>query len=307
MNNKDARLFLAIAEEQSVTRAAKQIGYTESGASHIIKKLEKEMGFPLFTRTSRGLILTPNGERMLPHVRRIARAHELFIEEASAIRGGQEGHLVVGSYTSTALHWLPATLERFHADYPNITVGIREGQFYDLETWLKDGSIDFGITGQDPSSRTDWIPLKSDSYVAVCSRASSFASRTSFDLKDLENTDCILMGYGIDRDLYACLQPRGIHPRLLFSADNEFTILAIVEQNLAVSVLPELFLRTYRGDCLQLPLMQPIERHLGIRIPSLKEASPATRLFIQYLQKTVTMIESAAPGSAARSIAPVQR
>ncbi|MCD8011145.1 MAG: LysR family transcriptional regulator [Lachnospiraceae bacterium] len=46
MNNKDARLFLAIAEEQSVTRAAKQIGYTESGASHIIKNWKMRWAFP---------------------------------------------------------------------------------------------------------------------------------------------------------------------------------------------------------------------------------------------------------------------
>ena len=87
MNIKDLQFFLTAVEEENITQAAKRIGYTESGASHIIKRLEKEIGFPLFSRTRKGLVLTSNGERILPFARRIVQANELFIEEASAICG----------------------------------------------------------------------------------------------------------------------------------------------------------------------------------------------------------------------------
>lgn len=140
MNIKDLQLFLTVVEEESITQAAKRIGYTESGASHIIKRLEKEVGFPLFARTRKGLVLTPNGERILPFARRIVMANELFIEETSAICGVLEGHISIGAYGSIAIHWLPAALKHFHQEFPNITVDIREWRTDEIEAGLEEGS-----------------------------------------------------------------------------------------------------------------------------------------------------------------------
>lgn len=294
MNIKDLQLFLTVVEEESITQAAKRIGYTESGASHIIKRLEKEIGFSLFSRTRKGLVLTPNGERILPFARRIIMANELFIEETSAICGVLEGHISIGAYESIAIHWLPAALERFHQDFPNITVDIREWRSDEIEAGLEDGSIDFGITGPSRSGRLEWIPLKTDPYMAVCSPDSPLAREQTFQLHRLEETVCILP-YHTDQDLYHCLSPMGVHPKQVFSARNEFTMMALVGQNLGISILPELFLRGYQGNNVLLPLTPPIYRSLGILIPSIKDASPAARRFLQYLREAVDQIEGTTP------------
>lgn len=293
MNIKDLQLFLTVVEEENITQAAKRIGYTESGASHIIKRLEKEVGFALFSRTRKGLVLTPNGERILPFARRIVMDNELFIEEASAICGVLEGHISIGAYGSVAIHWLPAALERFHRDCPNITVDIREWRSDEIEAGLEAGSIDFGITSPGRSGKMEWIPLKTDHYMAVCSPASPFAKGATFHLRGLEETVCILP-YHTDQDLYHCLSPLNIHPKQVFSARNEFTMMALVGQDLGISILPELFLRGYQGDNVLLPLTPPIYRSLGILIPSMKDASPAARRFLQYLREEVEQIEGTA-------------
>ena len=70
MDLKDMRLFLAIAEENNLTRAAQKNGYTQSAASHMLRKIETELGFSLFSRSQRGLALTRNGEALLPPIRR---------------------------------------------------------------------------------------------------------------------------------------------------------------------------------------------------------------------------------------------
>ncbi|MCI8422318.1 MAG: LysR family transcriptional regulator [Lawsonibacter sp.] len=290
MNLKDAMLTLALFEERSVTSAAKRIGYTESGASHIIKKLEQELGFSLFVRTRKGLVPTPNGERMLPHIRRIVTAYEFYTEEASAIRGVQEGHIAIASYTSAAIHWLPAGLEQFHAAFPNITVEIREGDFNEIESWLEEGAVDLAITEQNRESKMDWFPLKLDTYLAVCSPESPYAHVDVFDLRELEHTPCVL-AYSVDPDLYTNLNPLGIRPNQIISAHNELTMMSIVGQNLAVAVLPELFLRGYQGNNILLPTSPHFERELGIRVPSLKEASPAAQHFFQCLRDTIQQIE----------------
>lgn len=294
MNIKDLQLFLIAVEEKNITQAAKRVGYTESGASHIIKRLEKEIGFTLFSRTRKGLVLTPNGERILPFARRILMANELFIEETSAICGVLEGHISIGAYESIAIHWLPAALERFHKDFPNITVDIREWRSDEIEAGLEDGSIDFGITGPGRGGKMEWIPLKTDHYMAVCAPNSPFAGEPAFPLRSLEETVCILP-YHSDQDLYHCLSPMNIHPKQVFSARNEFTMMALVGQDLGISILPELVLRGYQGDNVLLPLTPPIYRSLGILIPGMKDASPASRRFLQYLRETVDQIEGAAP------------
>ncbi len=291
MDIKDVQLFFAVVEEGSVTQAAKRVGYTESGASHIIRKLEKEMGFPLFARTRKGLVLTANGERLMPLMRKIVSAHEVFTEEASAIRGVQEGHIVIGTYSSTAVQWLPVALSRFHADYPNVSVDIWEGHYTEFEGWLEDGSIDLALTGLGSGNGAmDWIPLKKESFLAVCPPGSPYAQQDSFDLADLEHTNCILPCV-IDMDLYINLQRLGINPKQIFTSRDEFTILSLVGQGLAISIRPELMLRGYRGDNVLLPIKQKVERTLGILVPSLKNASPAARSFIQYIQDAVEEIE----------------
>ena len=86
-----------------------------------------------------------------------------------------------------------------------------------------------------------------------------------------------------------------IHPKQVFSARNEFTMMALVGQDLGISILPDLFLRGYQGNNVLLPLSPPIYRSLGILIPSMKDASPAARRFLQYLREAVDQIEGTIP------------
>ena len=101
MDLKDMRLFLAIAEENNLTRAAQKNGYTQSAASHMLRNIETELGFSLFSRSQRGLALTRNGEALLPPIRRTLAAAEYFDQTAASIRGVQTGH--IGSALISAL------------------------------------------------------------------------------------------------------------------------------------------------------------------------------------------------------------
>ncbi len=288
----DIQLFLAVTEEGSATQAGKRMGYTESGASHIIRNLEREIGLPLFTRTRKGLVLTPTGEHLLPYLRRIVTAHELFTQEASALRGVCQGHIVVGAYTSIAVQWLPAALRRFHHRWPNISVEIWEGHYSEFLTWLEQGSIDFALTGQgdEEAEGMDWIELKREPFLAVCPADSPFAGQDAFPLTQLEQTPCILPCV-IDVDLFNSLQRLGIRPQQLITSREEFTILSLVGQGLGVSIRPELMLRGYRGDSVLLPVRPALERTLGILIPSLENASPAARSFLGCVRETVADLE----------------
>ena len=118
---KDMRLFLAIAEENNLTRAAQKNGYTQSAASHMLRNIETELGFSLFSRSQRGLALTRNGEALLSPIRRTLAAAEYFDQTAASIRGVQTGHIRIGAYLSASVQWLPPALKKFLTDYPDMT------------------------------------------------------------------------------------------------------------------------------------------------------------------------------------------
>lgn len=286
------RLFLAIAEEKNLTRAAKKNGYTQSAASHILKKLEQELGFPVCTRSQKGLVLTRNGESLLPHVRRILFATEYFEQEVSFIRGIQKGYITIGVYLSASVQWLPAALEQFYSDYPQMKVEIREGSFQEIEVWLEEGTIDFGISGPEAEEKMDWIPLKKEPYMAVCSLDSPYAKEACFDLVNLEKVSYIAEKN--EEDLFWQFRELGICPQPHYSSLSTYSMMAMVKHNLGVCILPELVIRNNPQDVAVLPLNPPIERILGIRLPTLKKASSAVRLLISQLQKTVCEIEGTA-------------
>ena len=284
------RLFLAIAEENNLTRAALKNGYTQSAASHMLHHIEMELGFVLFTRSQRGLALTRNGEALLPPIRRTLAAAESFDQAASSIRGLQTGLIRIGTYLSASVQWLPPALKKFLSDYPDMTVEVLEGCTEEIDVWLDNGSIDFGICGPHADGKMDWIPLKKEHYLAVCANDSPYARRDHFELKDLQNVPYI-QETG-ESDLQRQFQQIGfIPPKPAFTSQNTYSMLSMTSHNLGVCILPELVVRDISNDVALLPLNPPIERVLGVRIPSAQKASPAASLMIAQLQRTVFDLE----------------
>ena len=84
-------IFLKVVELGSVTRAAEQLDYTQSGVSHAISGMEEEFGFPLLIRRRSGVQLTPDGEQVLPAIQNIVNSREQLHQIVSAIHGLNAG------------------------------------------------------------------------------------------------------------------------------------------------------------------------------------------------------------------------
>jgi len=118
-------IFRTVAQEGGVIRAARKLNRVQSNVTTRIKQLEQRLGLPLFRRQGRGLVLSPEGERLLGYTQRLFR---LADEAESDLRTGRPaGVLRIGSLESTAGSRLPAILARFHRQYPDVVVELATG------------------------------------------------------------------------------------------------------------------------------------------------------------------------------------
>ena len=118
METARCRAFLAAAETGSFSKAAEALRYTPSGVNQLVSALEKEFGFPLFRRNTKGVSLTENGELLLPVIRKFLRQEDRIFELSAEMNGLLIGSVNIAAYSSIATHWLPV-------DPPaSITLGI---------------------------------------------------------------------------------------------------------------------------------------------------------------------------------------
>ena len=119
-HNKRAALLTAI-DVGNLTRAAEQLGYTQSGLSYIIKSLETEFGFPLLIRSRSGVRPTADCTRILPLLRELHHKSQMLEQEVADIRGLAVGNVSVGVFPCISRFWMPNILRDFTARYPGIT------------------------------------------------------------------------------------------------------------------------------------------------------------------------------------------
>ena len=282
------QVFRTVVEQRSLTLAAAALGCTQSAVSHSLDTLEKELGFPLLKRGRAGVTLTDEGERLLPAVRELLRSRERLDQTAAAIRGLDTGLVRIGAFTSVAVHWLPGVLKMFQADYPNVDFKLLNGDYHDVEQWIENGSVDIGFVNVPCALDCEVITLMEDRLLAILPLGSRFASYPRFPLVECETEPFISLLESSDHDARRALEAAGVQPNVRFYTKDDYAIIAMVEQGLGISIMPELLLKG-RHDALQvLPLVPEAKRTIGLAIAAGDKAGPATRRFADYVVRYVT-------------------
>jgi len=131
MDAGDLRVFAAVARHGGMNRAAAALNTVQSNVTAKVRALEEELGTALFERHSRGVSLTPAGERLLPYADRAAQLLE-DARRAALDDGAPKGRLTVGSLETTAALRLAPVLSSFARTYPEVDLGLRTGTTREL-------------------------------------------------------------------------------------------------------------------------------------------------------------------------------
>lgn len=287
MDVRKCEAFLQCVETGSFTAAAEKMGYTQSGITRMIYSLEEELGCVLLVRNRFGTQLTKEGAYLMPAIRELCRAKERVVESSAEIRGLHVGELVIGSYFSIAACWLPAVIQKFKLDYPDIHIKMLEATSMKLRSLMEQQALDCCFMSWFDNLPWDWIPLKDDQMVVWLSKDHPLAKENCFPIESLNGAPMILCVPDNDTDADRLLDQWKITPNIIYTTLDANTAYAMVESNIGISLNNELTTKKMKGDVVTLPLTPPCHVKLGIVIPSLKKASPATKKFIDYAKYVI--------------------
>lgn len=279
------KLFALTAETQNISKTAELSGYTQSGVSHTLKRLEEEVGLTLFSRDRYGVHLTAVGAEFLTYVKNVLSEMEKLDQFVYDLHGYEVGSLTIGTYSSICSHWLPKILSSFQPDHPFIKIHIREGGIKEIESWIKHKDVDFALCSHQKNSPYEFISLQMDPFMAILPSNFEYnIAATDFPVNLFSQHSSIMPDPDVDSDIHLQLKSNHVSPKISFSAKDNQSILAMVEQGLGISLVPKLSLYSTKRDLRVLPTVPLLQRNLGVSLLSQNELSPIAKKFLWYIQ-----------------------
>ena len=282
MDTKKWEALLTAVEAGSFTKAADRLGYTQSGLTHMMHALEKEVGFSLLIRDRYGVRLTAEGERLLPAIRDFQQSAKRLENQVSVVGSSRKENIRVAAYSSICVHWLPSIVSRFRRDYPDISVDIRMGNVDEMYTWLQEDKVDLSFVSNQSRDEFDWVSLWDDPLMAILPPDYPINGRSTFPVSEFDGREFLMPSLGFDYDILPIFRRAGISPDIRDTSVDDATVISMVELGLGYSILSGLILQGRTDNVLALPLAPAASRSLGIALPSVKQATPITQKFIEY-------------------------
>ena len=166
MDDGKLRALLTAVECGSFSKAAAQLGYTQSAMTHLVNKLEAEVGCTLLERDSQGIRLTDAGKHLLPYIQNVVCACDTLLQEAAEQNDPRTRTLRIGCFASIARARLPELLRAFRELYPEIKMDVLvRGD--ELPAALASGEIQLALVDEARAQGFDFLPLADTPLVAV--------------------------------------------------------------------------------------------------------------------------------------------
>lgn len=278
MSLKKYEAFVRTVHLGSLTKAAQSLGSTQSRISHILRDLEEEYGFELLERNRGGIKLTEAGAMLLPKMETILQKEQELVQLLEDIRSANAGSVRLGAFTSVAVHWLPGMIRAFQQAHPKTELEMFNGDYHDIEQWLRSGDIDLAFVTLPAPEGVRTISLIEDPLVAILPQGHRLAALECIPIDEFNDEPFISLLQSSAHDFHRALDKAGVKPNIKFTTKDDYAILAMVEQGLGVSIVPELLLRGRRENLVVRPLEPQAARTIALAIPE-SNALPVVEAF----------------------------
>lgn len=243
MNLRQLRQFVTLAETGNFRRAAEQLHMAQPPLSVSMRKLEEELGAPLFDRNPAGVVLTAAGEAMLGSARQTLLHAQQCQQSVQAAVGGEGGRLRLGIVGSATYSLLPRLISGFRKKYPQVELELTEQTTLSTLDGLEARRLDLGLVRYPVIDPRPFVltPLERDEFVAALPARSRLARRAALPLAELADQPFIMYSASRVPGLFAMTMARcqqaGFTPRIAQEATQIQTILSLVQSGLGVALV----------------------------------------------------------------------
>jgi DNA-binding transcriptional LysR family regulator len=298
MDLRHARTFVTVAELGTVSKAALRLRVAQPALSRQIAALEQELGFKLFDRLGRGLVLTGEGEQLLNDCRGLLSYASGLDERAQMLRRGDTGVLKVAASPQFIEGGVSGFLHRYAARFPDVQVKLIEAiGWSDVRGMLERGEVHLGQNlahaVQLGDRRFASHPLEFVEQLAACHHSLPFGKGAAVEINDLAPYPLLLLdgGYIFRRTFDASCRLAGLEPNITFESRTPHTLLAMAESGNGIAIVPS----TLRADRYRLrilgltyqgrPLREPLAMFWDKRRPLPRYATAFCDLLGAYVRE----------------------
>lgn len=289
MESKPLKHFVAVAEHQHFTKAAKALHIAQPALSVSIKKLEQSLGVELFRREERQVSLTDEGHILYEHAKRVLQQLEdaqLAIDE---LKGLEKGEVRLGAPSMMGSYFFPEVLMAFKSRYPHLKLTLVDAGTRSIRQMLLDGELDIGvINDENVPDDLETDHLLTSEMVAVVSKEHEFANQDSITFDEFFQHELVMFKAGYFHRDFIENQAKLCDKEMLFSFETNLLpmILSIVKHEFAITALLELVTQ-HEKDVVGISFEPKVKLDLALAWRKDGYLSIADKTFIDFVKQYV--------------------
>ena len=243
MELRQLRYLVALADEQSFTRAAEREHIAQPALSQQIQKLEHELGLPLVERTTRRVSITDAGNLLVARARRVLTELESARQELERVRGIQTGRVAVGAMNTMGPVDITLVLARFHELHPQVELTVRENNSDALAEMHRVDVVDLAFLSVTERVESHGLALQQillEELVVVLPEDHPLAGSEELRMADLAGEDFISYREGarLRELLVGAADEANFTPRIILESNESRRIRRLVGRGLGIAILP---------------------------------------------------------------------
>jgi LysR family transcriptional regulator, hydrogen peroxide-inducible genes activator len=262
------RYFVAVADEGSFSRAAAKVRVAQPSLSQQIRKLEAEVGQPLFDRLPRSVVLTEAGRCFIEYARQILASIGDARRCVDEFKGEVAGRVAVGAIPTIAPYVLPGLVVTFQKNYPDVILEIVEDVTDSITRRIEAGELDIALASScRPSPTLRRESVGAEPLLALVPEKHPLAKKDVVELDDLKSQRFLLLHemHCLSQQVNHLLESRRLRPEIALAGSQLSTIANMVAASIGVSIVPQMMVKHYATPgCVSLPFAPPVpERELN--------------------------------------------
>ncbi|MGH1831057.1 LysR family transcriptional regulator [Enterococcus gilvus] len=286
-------VILEVVKTSNISKAAKNLNYSQSAISQTIKSFENELGFPIFKRTNSGVMLLPNAKSVIKSLEIIHQENLRLQQFSDAMTRSEIGTVRIGSFISFAMTYLPKILKEFTTKYPKIKFEIFTGNQQEIYEKLSQNEIDIAFTSMYGMEEFSYEVFLQDEFVVVLPCDHPFVTEPTVSINRIVDETYILSGERFDFEIGSFIHSLGLEPQYTFEIFDELVALKLIEAGFGISIFSKFFLDSIPNhvNVAIRPISEHYYRSLVIAKNSEVYSSAASDIFNRFATTWLERIE----------------